>query len=151
MSNLSEAWTNTDGWRFQRITAECNHYIVFVDPNFNANNAIAMTGADVTKQIRIPFAHRVNKIVLVHLSAALALSADALNIDFGSSNGSDYVQKLKDSIWTETASTISKFTEVFGDGYEYEARTWTLTLNSTATDLIIPVIYVQLVGKNGYK
>ena len=137
-------------FKFQRITSNCNHYIAFPEPTQYPNNALTMTGADVAVQIHIPFAHRINKLVLCHLDAALALSTDALDIDFGCNQGSDHVKKLIDSIFAAAASAESKFTEVFGEAYEYEARTWTLTLKTTNTDLVIPVIYLQLVGKSGY-
>jgi hypothetical protein len=33
--------------------------------------------------------------------------------------------------------------EKFGEGFEYEAGTYNLILNTTNTDLIFPVFYIQ--------
>ena len=150
--SLETEWLDaTDKFRFKRITPNCNHYVIYPDPTFYPNNAIPMIGSDVVKQILIPFAHRLNKIVLCHLKAAFALGTDALNAKFSIEQGTHpFLTKFVDvplALINETASTII---ETFGVSFEYEQRNWALTLNTTNTDLIIPLIYVQLVGSGGY-
>lgn len=140
----------TDKFRFRRLIPTCNHYAIFPDLTNYTNNAVPMTGADVTKAIRIPFPHRINKICFYHMTSAFAASTDPFSYSFAVKQGQhDFLAKLEDALVSVSGSTSSKIIEVFGTAYEYEARTWTLTMNTTNTDLIIPVIYVQLIG-SGY-
>jgi hypothetical protein len=141
-----------DKFRFKRITPKCNHYVIYPDPTAYTNNAVTMTGAAVTKSFNIPSAHRINKVVLCHLSALYALSTDALIYELTCKQGlHNFLPKFEDTLLARTTGAgVSKVIEVFGEAYEYEQRTWTLSLNTTATDLVIPLIYVQLVGSEGY-
>jgi hypothetical protein len=150
MSQIPTEFT-LNGWKFKRITPNCNHYIVYLEPAAFTDSALPMTGAAVTKQLRIPYPHRINKIAFTHLVAAKTLGTDALTIEFGCKQGQhDSIPYYEDLLLKVTATTDSTSLEVFGEAYEFEARTWTLSLDTTNTDLVIPVFYIQLVGTGGY-
>ena len=153
MSSIPQEFKDQqNGWKFKRFTPNCNHYVVFLDSERHTDSALAMTGADVTLQLRIPYPHRINKLCFTHLVAAGTLGTDATKIEFGCKQGqNDHVPLFEDLLLAIAASTDSTLTEVFGEAYEYEARTWTLTLNTTATDKVIPLFFVQLVGTGGYQ
>ena len=121
-----------------------NHIIVFPHPDIYTNCCIPMTGADVTVEITIPYFHRINKLVLIHLDSSYDKSTDALDVDFECKQGKSTISpKWTDMLFQEDNIAVAEITEVFGEGFEYEPRTWSLTLNTTNTDLVIVVLYIQ--------
>ena len=133
-------------WLYRRIGG--NHIVIFPHPTVYANSALPMTGAELPFYVAIPYFHRINKIVLLHLTSAFADGTDKLSAKFEVEQGnSDISPKWHDRILNLTSVMLSLVTENYGDGFEYEARNYTLKLNSTATDLVIPLIYIQKIAE----
>jgi len=124
-----------------------NHVLIYPHPTIHTYSAIAMTGSDVKKYINIPYFHRIIKLVLIHLTSAYAKSTDSLNVTLELEAGKSIISsKFTDLLFDEDGIIDSEFIEPFGTEFEYEGRTWTLTLNTTSGDLVIPVLYIQKLG-----
>lgn len=108
---------------------------------------LTMTGAEVTKLLQIPYPHRLVKMILRHTSSADVDSIDPLDIQIRRDTGKIEINSvLKEILKTEADLVDSAITITFGDGFEYEASTWTLGFNSTATDRVYIQIYLQRLG-----
>jgi len=123
-----------------------NHYVIYPHPDVKANNAIVITGWGTTDKeyIHIPFFHRVIKLILIQLDSSYLQASDQLEVLFHSEATKSvlgkYVQDiLLNEVWVQTP--IAR--EVYGEGFEYEPREWTLELEGTATNLVIPILYIQ--------
>jgi len=125
-------------WTFKRIGKNIYKIYVTTDPN-----SITMTGSDVKTQLQIPFPHRILRMHLYHTDSAYAASTDALNVILRRSAGTLTPAKFVEDLFNESGITASKITEVYGEGFEYEAGIYDVILNSTSTDLIFPIFYVQ--------
>lgn len=108
---------------------------------------VSMTGAEVTKQLIVPFAHRIVKIIMRHTTTADVDSIDPLDIQIRRDVGqiSD-MPALKDILQTQADLVDSAITLTFGEGFEYEPTTWILSFNATATDRVYIMIYLQRLG-----
>jgi hypothetical protein len=129
-------------WMMDRI-GKTNKYKVYitVDPN-----AIVMTAADVVTQLHIPFSHKWVKIHFYHTTAAYVASTDALAIILRRTAGTLTPVRFSEDLFNEPVIVASRITEIFGEEFQYEAGTYDLTLNTTATDLIFPLFYVKKTG-----
>jgi len=125
-------------WTFKRIGKNIFKIYVTADPN-----SITMTGANVTTQLQIPFPHRILRMHLYHTNSAYAASTNALTIILRRSAGTLTPAKFVEDLFNEDGIIVSKVTEVYGEGFEYEAGIYDLILNSTNTDLIFPIFYLQ--------
>ena len=124
-----------------------NHILIYPHPTVHTYSAIAMTGSDVKKFIEIHYLHRIIKLVLIHLTSAYAKSYDSLKAILELEAGKSIISpKFTDLLFEETSIVDAEFIEPFGQEFEYEPRTWTLTLNSTSGDVVIPVLYIQKIG-----
>jgi len=135
MSNLDETH---GGWTFKRIGK--NIYKIYRELS---PYSITMTGADVTTKLPIPFPHRILRMHIYHTDSAYAASVDALDVILRRAAGSLTPEKFEEDLFNESGIVLSKVTEVFGEGFEYEAGIYDVILNSTATDLIFALFYVQ--------
>jgi len=134
--------TYQDGiWKMERIGR--NIYKIYVR---DSPNAITMTAADITTLLRIPFMHRLLSINLHHVSSTYADSTNALTATFQRAVTTQIPAKYKEILWQGDYIVDPTVSEVFGEGFEREESTYSLVLNSTATDLILPVIYIQHLG-----
>jgi len=124
-----------------------NHVLIYPHPDIHAYSAIAMTASDVKKFIEIPYFHRIIKLVLIHLDSSYDKSTDALNVTLELEQGKSIISKyFTDLVYDEDGIIDAEYIEPFGEEFEYEPRTWTLTLNTTSGDVVIPVLYIQKLG-----
>lgn len=126
-------------WTLERI-AKTNLYKVYitVDPH-----AIVMTGADVVTQLHIPFPHRWLRIHFYHTDAAYTISLEYLRITLRRELGTMFPVQFADDLFCEFEINAVMLIEKYGEGFEYEAGVYNLILNTTATDLLFPLFYVQ--------
>jgi hypothetical protein len=126
-------------WTIERI-AKTNLYKVYItlDPH-----AITMTGLNVVTQLHIPFPHRWLRIHFCHTDAAYAPSLAYLRITLRRELGTMFPPLFIDDLFCEFNMNAVLIIEKFGEGFEYEAGTYNLILNTTNTDLIFPVFYIQ--------
>lgn len=126
-------------WTIERI-AKTNIYKVYitVDPH-----AIVMTGAIVVTQLHIPFPHKWLRTHFYHTDAAYAVSLDYLRITLRRELGTMFPVQFADDLFCEFDINALMIIEKFGEGFEYEAGVYNLLLNTTATDLIFPLFYIQ--------
>jgi hypothetical protein len=130
---------NVGLWTFERI-GKTNIYKVYItaDPS-----AIVMTAADVTTQLQIPFAHRWLRTHFYHTTAAYALSLTYLRITIRREVATMLPVRFSDELFCEFDINSHMILEMFGEGFEYEPSTYNLILNTTATELIFPIFYIQ--------
>ena len=127
-------------WTFQRFAR--NLYKVF--PHDGLSNRIVMTGADKTTEIFIPFPFRWLRVHIYHTDNADSASSDALNLMIKRlATKTGHPSTFSEILFATTGETDSWLTVPFGIGFEYEAGIWQLTLNSTNTDRVYPVLYLQ--------
>lgn len=125
-----------------------NHIAIYPHPSIYSNSCLTMTGSAVKKYIQIPYLHRIVKLVLIHYTSTVGTkSTDKLNVSLEcEAGGSSILSKLTDFLFGEDSIIESEFIEPFGENFEYEPRSWALSLNSTSTDLVLPVLYIQKIG-----
>jgi hypothetical protein len=128
-------------WTIERI-GKTNIYKVYIteEPRAIAMPAVA---ADVTTQLRIPFAHKWLRIHFYHTTAAYVVATTALRVTLRRAVGVMLPVQFLDELFCEFDITDVIMIEKFGEGFEYEAGTWNLILNTTATDLVFPLFYIE--------
>jgi hypothetical protein len=126
-------------WTMERI-GNTDIYKVYITA---APNGIVMTGANVTTQISFPFPHKWESILFYHTTVAFVASTDALTIILRRSAGAMTPERFSEDLLNDVGVVASRRTENFGDPFKREAGAYDLILNTTATDLIFPVFYVQ--------
>lgn len=138
MSYEKEHDLEINGWTFKRIGKNIYKIYRTVSPN-----AITMTGADVTTQLQIPFPHRLLRMHLYHTTSAYVASSGMLTVTLARRETTLTPERFKENVFYESSIPASIITEVYGEGFEYEAGIYELTLNTNSTDLIFPLFYVQ--------
>lgn len=128
--------TVLEGWNTKKVAGNI----------WRLKKSITMTGSNVDTVIGLP-AHRLVRLELYHTDSAHAASVDSLAARLfrnqGKILGSQY--HLTD-IYNKSGLTNSFIIKTFGEGYEYEESDWTLRLNSTSTDIIEVLLYVQVLS-----
>ena len=127
-----------------------NHYVAFPHPEIYTNSALTLLGigTEVAEYVKIDFHHRIVKLILIHLTSAYVQTYEqlivTLQVEATRSALGKYVQDIlfRDQ-WITTPITV----EPFGETYEYEPRTWTITLEGSNTNLVIPILYIQKLGE----
>lgn len=104
-------------------------------------------GTEDTKQIEIPYPHRLVKIILRHTDSGNADSTDNLDVSFRREEGQMFLPLLKDHLIETPDEKVPLIILKFGNEYEYEATKWTLGLaGETATDRVHILGYIQRLG-----
>ena len=111
-------------------------YEVFMHPT----TYIAQTGSAVTYDLEVGFNHRLIKFQWKHTDNVNADNAAAAAIILYSKCP---VTSLLSTLYSEAASTSSTTIVPFGEGYEYLARTYRISTNTTNTHRVYPVLWVQ--------
>ena len=106
---------------------------------------IAMTGSDVTTELHIPFSHRWNSTHFYHASSANADSHDTLTITIRRPKTKN-TPRLFEEEMVVIKTTATKKSDTWGEKFEREESTYNIILNTTSTDLVYPVFYVQQLG-----
>lgn len=137
-ANKAEKY-QSGAWTFERI-GKTDIYKVYlaIDPH-----AVVMTGADVMTQLNIPFPHKWIRIHFYHTTAAFVVSLDYLRITLRRELNTMFPIQFSDDLFCEYYINALMTLEVFGEGFQYEAGPYNLILNTTATDLIFPLFYIQ--------
>ena len=127
-------------WTFQRIGKNIWKIYITKSPH-----SITMKGSDVTTELHIPFIHRWLRIHFFHTDSSYdaVTGGDRLNILLKRTAGTLTPQKFEEYLYKETGLTSARITEVFGESFEYESGIHQLVLNSTSTNLVFPVFYIQ--------
>lgn len=125
-----------------------NHIAIYPHKDVHTYSLITMTGAAVTKPIDIPYLHRIVKVVVIHLDSSYAKSVLPLEVKIELEAGrSIFSPKFTDLLFHEADINVAEFIENFGEEFEYEPRTWTLTLKADNTHLVMPILYIQKLGE----
>lgn len=136
---MSESIEESHGvWIFKRIGKNIYKIYIKLSPY-----SITMTGANVTTKLPIPFPHRILRMHLYHTDSAYAASTNALTAILRRAAASLTPERFEEDLFNETGIVASKVSEVYGEGFEYEAGIYDLILNTTNTDLIFAIFYVQ--------
>ena len=102
--------------------------------------SMTMTGSAVTLDFDIQFNHR---LVKVQWSHAVAAGTDGADATAAYLYQYDPVSGRKVPLYAETASTSSHTVAAFGEEYEYVAKRYQWSFNTTNTDLVYPKMWVQ--------
>jgi hypothetical protein len=131
-------------WRFERI-GDSNRYKVTIkiEPC-----CITMTGADVTTEMEIPFAHRWVRTHFKHMTALYAEATGEMDILIRRKLGAQKPQYYDEDVVRITGTTAVRRTDKWAEGFEYEPTVYQILLNSTATDVVLPVFYLQHQGES---
>lgn len=124
-----------------------NYVLIFPHPTPFTGSCITMTGSAVKKFIDIPYFHRIIKLVLIHLDASYAkVTTDLAVIIELEQKRSIISPYFTDKLFEETDIQKAEFIENFGEEFEYEPRTWSLSLTAASGEFVIPVLYIQKLG-----
>lgn len=136
-------------WVFHRF-GHTGFIEIYPSPEIYTDGALTMDGTALEFQIQIPYVHRVCNIKLYHLKADKVTPChDALACTFERPQGHiPILRKMADQPLRRYDLTASKKIFAFRD-FEVapiRAGIWKLTLNTTSTDLVVPVITIQVLG-----
>lgn len=129
-------------WEFHKFNL--TDYKIFITTEHRTDRGILMTGSDVTTSLTIPFAHTWLMGVLKHLSSAYAASTDAVYVLLNQPQGS--IEPLaygEEYIYRGYDLTDSRITLSLPNNFRFPAGTYNLVLNSTSTDIIVPLLKVR--------
>jgi len=101
-----------------------------------------MTGSDVTKELYIGFTHRLLRMHFYHTDSSYAASTDELFVRIERSAGTLYPLRFEEYLYDKSLIINSRISLLFTE-LDYEASVWKFTFNSTNTDLIFPVVYIE--------
>lgn len=123
------------GWQFFRA-AEGFWKVFIVDAD---TNRITMTGSDVTTELHIPFPHRFDRFLFYHVDSSNASNQASLDILIkrlpAKLHPNNFAEILNDSSHTSAKTTVVL-------PFSYEASLWQISLNTTTTHFVYPIIYV---------
>ena len=128
-----------------------NHYVVYPHPDIKTANAFTLTGWGTVDSdfIKIDFHHRIVKLVIIQLDSSYAAAYDQLSVSVELDAGRSVLgSKVQDVLFKDEYIKAPIAREVFGEGFEYEPREWTLNLEGMATNLVIPLLYIQKLEAN---
>ena len=127
-----------NGWTFERVAQ--NIWKVY---RTTAPHGVTMTGAAVTTQLNIPFAHRWLRMHFYHTDDSY--DASILNLSVTMQRTADTIlpANFEEDLFEDTAIVAATSTEVFGEAFEYERTLYDLILDSTVDHLVFPVFYIQ--------
>ena len=104
---------------------------------------VAQTGGAVTNTYKIPFNHRLIKVEVKHCDASDADNTDA----FTWSWSRQAVGALYSLLFSVSASTVTDFSEKFGEGYEYPNMLYRFITNTTNLHHVYLKLTIQLLEK----
>ena len=130
---------NYEGWTHEHI----GQNIWKIYPTVTPHNII-MDGTDLTRELFVPFTHRLQRMHFFHTDSAYSASTDDLGITVKRSVGTLYPQAFEEFLYDEDLIKYSHVTLVFEpEMYDYEASVWQIVLNSTSGDCVFPLFYIQ--------
>jgi len=128
---------NYKGWTYEHIGKNIWKIYPDVDPH-----SVTMTGSDVTKELYIGFTHRLLRIHFYHTDSSYAASTDELFVRIERRAGTLYPLRFEEYLYDKSLIINSRISLLFTE-LDYEASVWKFTFNSTNTDLIFPVVYIE--------
>ena len=128
---------NYGGWTFEHIGKNIWKIYPTVEPN-----SVTMTGADVTRELYVGFMHRLLRMHFFHTDSSYAASTDSLLVRIERSAGTLNPSRFEEYIYNNENLIKSRISLIFRE-LNYEASLWKFTFNTTTTDLIFPVIYLE--------
>ena len=105
-----------------------------------------MTGSDVVKELHVPFPHRWIRFHVFRTDSSHAVTYTDLDFKIERAVGGTFPVRFREVLFKEINMTDYYFSEVFGEGHEYENSTWQITMNGTNTNLLYPMFYVQRIS-----
>lgn len=132
-----------NGWQYENIGKNLWRIYRQASPY-----SITMTGSNKTTQLRIPWMHRWVRLHLYHTDSSKDASTDELDVILRRGVGTiPPILDFVDDLYARADITQSKIIKVFGEDYKFEASTWSIILNSTSTDLVFVLVYVEQLKK----
>ena len=128
---------NYGGWTFEHVGKNLWKIYPDVEPH-----EVIMTGADVPKELFVAFTHRLKRMHFYHTDSSYAASIDSLLIRVERSAGTLNPSRFEEYLYNNEHIIKSRISLVFRE-LDYEASLWKFTFNTTTTDVIFPVIYVE--------
>lgn len=134
---------DAEDFLLNRIGPECSRLYkatIAIDPF-----SITLTGANVTKVLRVPWMHRVISLDIFQTTSAHAADASALQVTFKRPQGKHFPPYFEEILFRDLAvvPTAGFMAEQFGETFERENSSYSLILNGTNTNIAEVVIYVQ--------
>lgn len=133
----NSAYIIQNGWRFQKLR---NNYIKIYWVG-RSDMCLLQNGTDLTYTLPIPTMHRLINFRVHHLTSLYADSSDVLTIKLQRKQG---MPKYENELLIDQVNyTLPHFRWNAGLGWEFEPSTYTITLNTTDTNLVCPIILIQ--------
>ena len=104
-----------------------------------------MTGADVTVKFNVPFTFMLDRVEINHLSTSDVASVDEVEATFKRETGDILdVPLAKNQYWVKKQLNASNMIIDFTDKkMVFESGTHTYVFNTTSTDKLIVLIYIE--------
>lgn len=125
-------------WKAQHIGEGI--YLIYPKPN---ENEVTMTGVDIDEKFYVPFPHQILDLDLYHSDASHDDSVDSLKVELKRDKGSMKQARRRDMFWKRPDITVASYGVQFPPNAVFDACTWTMTLNSTSTDIVYPLLKVR--------
>ena len=126
-------------WIFQFVAQ--NIWKIYYDSA--GTQYIAQTGSDVTKELSIPWSHRWNSIHFRHANSANADAVTVLKVIVRRPTGKNVPATFQEDMFYDDSVMVATVSENFGEMFEREASVYNVVTNTTSTDRVTPVFYVQ--------
>ena len=109
------------------------------------DKGILMTGADVTVKFNVPFTFMLDRVEINHLSTTDVASVDEVEATFKRETGDILdVPLAKNQYWIKKQLNASNMIIDFTDKkMVFESGTHTYVFNTTSTDKLIVLIYIE--------
>lgn len=140
----AEKRTRIGDWIFENIAG--NYIRVYYAKTSDHAIDISAGGSD-SIQLQVPFLHRILRFHIYHTDSSYASSVVSLDVQVDRKTANiGGLPKFTDILFSEENIAHDTMAEYFGEGFEFEASTWTLYLATTATHKIFPLFYIQKLG-----
>jgi len=135
---MTEKKEDIGDWTFESVGRNYVKIYPKVSPH-----GITLTGSTKGTELIIPYLHRLVRITL-HQTNSSYVSADSWGSVFiYKKAGKNKPQKHEEYIFGRDGGLDAWMTEIFGNGFEYEAGTYNIDILGADTNIIFPVIMIQ--------
>jgi hypothetical protein len=141
---MSEKQLNIDAGDFVLERYAGKFYKATLKLPVGANYAAMLgAGTDVTKNLIVPFPHRWQSTHFTHHTSADADSNGALNILIRRPKGKNTPSQFEEDLIRIPNIVTARKSDTWGESFEREASVYDIIMDSTATDRVYPVFYLQ--------
>jgi len=126
-------------WTFNRAGNELWRTFVSKVPH-----GFSMTGSNVSKQLVIPFTHKLLRVHFYHTDNAYAANVTSTAFSLKRAVGEiGDLEYFEDVIINEATLTDSRAMFTFGDCFKFDSCVWTFVMNTSNGHIVYPLVFIE--------